>query len=118
MKAMRLISLSRGGVKPSSTGTRPNNDTAASRTMAKTRNPMDLSFRLAQPSATATPSSTKANASTFCMTTTTPLTLSSSGGPGLLDRRHLAQEQLDDLWIPLMASAVDQDGDRLLERQP
>src|SRR2546422_3604641 len=117
MNATRLTSLRSGGVNPSSMGRRPSSDPSASRTMARARNPRDRSRRLAQPIATAAPRTTNATASTFCMTATTPCTVKSSGGAGVFDRRHLAYQNRDGLWIPLMRRTVDQNRHGLLDRE-
>src|ERR1700682_5649873 len=114
---MRVRSERKGGVKPSRVGIRPTRETSDSRMMASARNPIDRSLCLAQPAAVATPSSTNATALRFSRNGNACV-IALSRHPELPDLRHLAHEQVDQLWVPLGACTELQDLNRFGDRTP
>src|ERR1700758_3181276 len=114
MKAMRLSTLMTGPVMCSTAVSRLKATSSESRTIASASSPSDRSRCRSQIAAVATPSAKNARASMFCRAVTRSLI--GSGDPEGGDVGHLADQRVHDLWVPLLAGAVEERRDRLFDR--
>src|SRR5690348_16016781 len=114
MKPTRLTNCTVGAPTFVNAVTRPSATTNDSRTMARARYAVDWSRSRSQIAAAATPSTRNATASRFCMKAIRSVTVSCDSERRKI--RKLADNHVDDLWVPLLARAVQQGRDRVVDR--